>query len=418
VKITEWARLLGKFIGVQVVVQIVGLASGILLVRVLPKQEYAYFTMANAMLATMTLLADVGISSGLSSIGGKVWNDPQRFGSLINTALALRRNLAVVSIALLSPILLWMLIAHGSPAWYAFIVVLPVVLAVGVQIANGVLATVPRLQFKVRELQNLELFAAVLRLSILAVAYLIFLNAVIALVAAVMMYFAQHIVLQRLASTGIDRTVPSNEEDHRAILGIMRRQAPNDIYYCIQGQITVWLISIFGTAKSIADIGALGRLAMIFAILASVMASIVVPRYARCQAPDVLRRRYHQILAGYMLFGAVLIPVVFLFPDQALWILGDQYAHLRGEVVLIVISAVMNSTLAGIFALNASKAWIPPAWINIGVITLVQIMLLGLLDLSTVRGVILFNILSVIPAFFTFAWVNHRGIAQLEKSPA
>src|SRR5437870_11197866 len=92
------ARVVGNFAIVQGVVQLVGFMSGILLVRTLEQREYAYFTIANTMQGTINLLADVGISVGLISIGGRVWQDRRRFGELINTALGLRKRLGVVAV--------------------------------------------------------------------------------------------------------------------------------------------------------------------------------------------------------------------------------------------------------------------------------------------------------------------------------
>ena len=92
------ARVLGNFVLVQSVVQIIGFLAGILLVRRLDQRDYAYFTITNSMQGTINLLADIGISIGLVSIGGRVWHDRRRFGELVNTALKLRRTLGVVAI--------------------------------------------------------------------------------------------------------------------------------------------------------------------------------------------------------------------------------------------------------------------------------------------------------------------------------
>lgn len=75
-----WLKTLSKFVSVQLVVQVLGFASGILLIRTLDKQEYAYFTLANSMQGTMNVLANAGVGSALWAIGGKVWQDPYRFG--------------------------------------------------------------------------------------------------------------------------------------------------------------------------------------------------------------------------------------------------------------------------------------------------------------------------------------------------
>src|ERR1700740_2340041 len=100
----DHARRIGNYALDQVAVQILAFTSGILLVRWLPQREYAYFTIANAMQGTLNLLADIGISVGLISIGGRVWQDRHRFGELINTGLAVRKKLALAAAVIVAPI--------------------------------------------------------------------------------------------------------------------------------------------------------------------------------------------------------------------------------------------------------------------------------------------------------------------------
>src|ERR1051326_2269595 len=112
------ARRVGNYALVQIAVQLLAFTSGILLVRWLPQREYAYFTIANAMQATLIMLADIGISTGLISIGGRVWQDSHRFGELINTGLAVRKRLALVATIVVAPILYAMLARNGSSLNY------------------------------------------------------------------------------------------------------------------------------------------------------------------------------------------------------------------------------------------------------------------------------------------------------------
>src|SRR3981081_1714702 len=112
------ARIVGNFAVVQGVVQLIGFCSGILLVRWLDQREYAYFTIANTMQGTITLLADIGISVGLVSIGGRVWRNLHRFGELITPALGLRKSLGVIAVIAVMPILFSMLIKNGASFSY------------------------------------------------------------------------------------------------------------------------------------------------------------------------------------------------------------------------------------------------------------------------------------------------------------
>ena len=108
-----YARRVGHFASVQMLVQMIGFATGILLVRQMEQREYALFTIANTMQGTINVLADIGISIGLVSIGGRVWQDGHRFGELISTGLKLRRKLGAFAIIGVTPLLYYMLAKNG-----------------------------------------------------------------------------------------------------------------------------------------------------------------------------------------------------------------------------------------------------------------------------------------------------------------
>src|SRR5712691_4662926 len=117
------AKIVGNFAIVQAVVQIIGFLSGILLVRTLEQRDYAYFTIANTMQGTINLLADIGISVGLVSIGGRVWQDRHRFGQLINTTLSLRKRLGAIVVIAVTPLLYFMLVKNGASISYTALLI-------------------------------------------------------------------------------------------------------------------------------------------------------------------------------------------------------------------------------------------------------------------------------------------------------
>lgn len=414
-RVLYWGKTLSKFISAQLIVQAIGVASSILLVRTLNQTEYAYFTIAFAMQSTMNILADAGIGISLSSIGGRVWKNPHRFGQLINTALRLRRYLAAVAVVVVTPILVWMLTSNGASSVYTCVITLAVLLSLNYQLSTGVLMNVPRLHSQIGRVQKLDLMGAVSRLALLVAAYFIFLNAAVATFAALFALLIQYFLLKRWVTDSVDVDAPVSEEDRATMLGIVKSQAPNAVFYCVQGQLIVWLISIFGSTRNVAEVGALGRLGIIFSVIGAVMTSIVLPTFARCQSPRQLQRRYWQILIGYCLFGMMLVALATLFPDQLLWILGSKYSHLRSELVLMMLMTASSSIVATMWSLNSSKAWIKHSWLNIPGTLTVQVLLLLLLDISTLDGVLWFGILSVIPTFILNAALTYQGFSRRER---
>src|SRR5207253_2536139 len=278
------AGRLGSCAMVQVIGQIIAFSSGILLVRWLPQREYAFFTIANAMQATLMLLADIGVSVGLISIGGRVWQDRHRFGELIKTGLAVRKKLAAVATA-----------------------------GLAVAIAGAT-------------------------------------------------FLLQYVLLRSYAAKVVDLKANENAEDRHEIVRLIRNLAANAVFYCFQGQITIFLISFFARrAASVAEVGALGRLAMIFTVLTNLLINIFVPAFARCQGKRKLRYLYAAIAGGVILFSAIVLGGAALFPDQFLFVLGNRYTHLHRELLLMVGVAVITALSGTLWLLNASKAWITGA---------------------------------------------------------
>src|SRR3954462_12476757 len=122
-RVLHRARVVSNFALVQAFVQVIGFLSGILLVRYLDQREYAYFTIANTMQGTLNVLADIGISIGLISIGGRVWQDQHRFGQLVNTALGLRRRLGLLAAVAVIPILYFLLVKNGASVIYTALLI-------------------------------------------------------------------------------------------------------------------------------------------------------------------------------------------------------------------------------------------------------------------------------------------------------
>ena len=394
----KWAPILVKFAFVQAVVQVVGFAAGLLIVRSLPKREYAFYTIGNTMLATILILADSGISSALSSIGGRVWQDHQRLSSLVNTALQLRRQLAALTVLFVVPVLIWLLLQNGANPLVTLGVVLAVLAGSALELFTHIYAIALRLRSEFRQIQTQALSGALVKLAIVGIALFIFLNATVALSAVVLGYAVQFWMARRWVNREIDREAPADPEMRSEIVSVLRRAAPHSLYYCLQAQITVWLISIFGNSENVANVGALGRLVVVFALLSSVTVEVVLPAFSRIQSLGQLRRRYLQIVLGYFVFSVLLVGVVAAFPQQVLSILGSQYSHLHSEGILMAACAVA-STMAGLlWATNAARAWIVPPLLLIPCTIAVQVVLVFLLRLSTVRGVLLFTMYTWVPS--------------------
>ena len=409
----KWLPILARFTFIQGVVQLLGFAAGILIVRELTKREYAFYTIGNTMLSTILLLADSGISSGLSAIGGRIWQDNGRLGSLMNTALQLRRQLAVLTIVVVVPVLVWLLRQNGAHLRETILLVAAVLAGSGLELITRIYSVALRLKSQIRQIQNQALTAAIVKLAVVGVALFIFFNAIVAILSVVIGYAVQFWMLRRWAAKNIDRSAPPDDTMRAEILSVIRKQSPHSIYYCLQGQITVWLISIFGSTDNVANVGALSRLALLFMIVSSVFSEVILPAFSRIQSPSQVRKRFFQIVFGYIAMSALLMCVIMAFPRQILSILGSQYANLQSEGILMAASAIVLAISGLLWAVNAARAWIVPPHILIPCTLTLQVVLVMILDLSTVKGVLLFSIYSGIPSIVLSIWCALRRMWEI-----
>lgn len=405
-----WIKILAKFASVQIVVQMLTSLGGILLIRTLSKEDYAYFTIANSMQSTMSLLADSGIGSSLAAVGGKVWQDNHRFSQLINTALWFRYRLAIVSVAIVTPILVWLLLHGGASPLYTLGIVATVLASLNAQLTISVLMVVLQMHSQIEKIQKFDLFAAGSRLLLLCISYFVFLNAMVATAIISVVFGIQQFILKAWTDKILDRKANINSDDQEFIFSTIKNVAPSVAFFCVQGQLGILLISLFGSTENIAEVGALSRLSILFSVVGSLMSAIVLPAFSRCQSEILLRRRYFQIVGSYVGLGFILVVFAALFPTEIVWILGKQYIHLKAEVLLMMISTVFSATIGIMSTMNYAKAWVNYGWAEIPLRIILQTSLLLILDISTVRGVLLFGLLSNISPFLVNMILTYQGL--------
>jgi hypothetical protein len=112
-------------------------------------------------------------------------------------------------------------------------------------------------------------------------------------------------------------------------------------------------------------------------------------------------------------FSGIVLLSAALFPHQFLFVLGNKYAHLERELLLMVAGSVLAALTGAFWALNSAKAWIAGAWLYIPLTITAQLALVPFVDFSTVNGVLIFNLLSAVPNLLLNLVLGFRGLRQL-----
>jgi len=403
------AITLARFTGLQTAVQAVTAVCGFLIVRTLEKPDYAAYTIAASLLTLLNALTDCGIGWGLNAVGGPIHNDSSRLRGLISIALRLRGYLAIVAVPM-TVISAFYLLRKNGVAWPNTIGLTAIVVGT---IFGTFLTTIYGVSLRLRALyttvQKFDLLGSCLRLLLIVMVASFFLNAITAILITAITLTVQGILLQRTAEKILSAEPREEEADRAALLGLMKKQALATLFFAYQGQITIWVISIFGSTEKVADVGALTRLAIIFAIIGNIVTGLAAPTLARCTSLRQLVQLFLLELGGYIVFSATLLAVSLIFPEGLLWILGGKYSTLTHEVPLLVGMAIIGGMVAVVHTLALSRGWIWQTW-TIPVMTFATQLTCGaFLQLDTVAGVLWFGILSLMPTLLVTSYMVSRG---------
>lgn len=401
-KIFNWGKLISITGSAQIIVQAVGFASGILIIRLLPVQEYAFYTLANTMLGTMTVLADGGISAGVMAQGGKVWRDKDKLGTVLATGLDLRRKFAIISLLVSVPVLLYLLIRNGASVLMASLITIALIPAFFAALSDSVLQIVPKLHQTILPLQKNQIAVGLGRFFMSVITMFIFPWAFVAVLAAGIPRIWGNFQLRKIVKGLITNDQQPDEDVKKEVLSLVKRIMPTSIYYCLSGQISIWIISFFGSATSVAQLGALGRFGMLFNFVSVLMATLLIPRFARiANNSKLIVVRFIQVQLFLVLIGGFFVFCFFVLDNQFLWILGDSYKGLNKELLFIAISGSLG-LLSGITnsMLTVQSIIIPPI-LFISITISVQILTLFLVPMNTVSGVILFGVFATLSLYIT-----------------
>ena len=403
------AKTLASFTTIQTAVQAIMAVSGFLIVRVLSKSEYAAYTIAASFQTLLNSLTDCGVGTGLNALGGRVWQDAARLNGLVAASLRLRGYLAsgAIPVTVISAVYL---LRKNHVSWITTVTLAVCIVAtIWGTFLTTIYSTPLRLRSLYTTVQRFELLGACLRLMLITALAFIFLNAVIAILVTAIALTVQGLLLRRRAIKILGEDVHEDQADRSTLVALIKKQAFTTVFFAYQGQVTIWIISIFGSTEKVADVGALTRLAVVFGIVSSVLGGLVAPTFARCESLERLGRLFALALASYLAAAALLLFCSFAFPREVLWILGGKYMSLTHEVPLLVASAIIGGLTGVIHTLSWSRGWVWQMWTIPFVTLFVQIIAVRLLPLNTVAGVLEFSIFSATPWLLVTSYMATRG---------
>lgn len=391
-RVSEWLKLLAVTGSTQILVQATGFISAILIIRLLPTDEYALYTLANTLLSNLIILGDSGIANGVMSEGGKVWQDKTKLGKVLATGMSLRFKFARYSLLATTPPFLYLLYHHHAGWGTSILIILSIIPAFYAATIGSLYEIAPKLRQDIIPLQKIQLGAAIGRMGLIVMSlFAMPLTIVATLAAGIAQIWANKKTLQ-VSKNYADSTQAPDPIIEKRLVGMSRRMLPEAIYICLSGQITIWLISFFGSTAAVAEAGALTRLTTVISLFSMLFAALMVPRFARMATGGLLLRRYIQIQLGMLVMFGLIVLGVYLLSTQILWVLGPAYSDLQLELVLMMTGSALYVIGQSCFLLCASKTWVINPIISIPLSLCTIAISAFTIDISSLAGLFTLNI--------------------------
>ena len=392
-RVRRWTKILSAYFSTQTVVQLTGIAAGLLFVNFMPVREYALYTLAFSVITFFNFLTDLGSSTSLVYFFRRTAKEGEDFQPYFRAVLSLRRLgflLGAAGVLIAFP---RMAMAKGFGLREAALVTGGIVLCVWFQIASSLRVLALRLADRYGASYRAEVAGGLTRLALAAVLVAV---ALLKSWLGVLSAAAGSAVVASLARPAMaPASAPIDLRlFQRKVLRYLLPTLPSALYFATQGPLMVWLAATFGATRNIAEVGALGRLGLVVGIFSSLTGVVFLPRLARITDDRLYFRRCLQFGALLAAVALTMLAAAAIAPDVFLFLLGKNYAGLHRELLLVVAGAGVSLLDGYLVSVNLARSW--TRWQGLAVASLVgvQAVLVAVIPLSTTAGVLTFNLLS------------------------
>jgi len=383
----RWSGILAAFFSAQSAVQLLGIGAGLLFVNYLPVEQFALYTLANSVLSFFTFASDLGSTSSLVYFYRTTSHEPGAFESMLAAVSSLRRTAFILGAVIAAVALPAAAAARGLPAKDALFCTVGVLAAVWFQIEASLGVLTLRLANDYGRSYRAELAGGLLRLALAAA--LVGLGGRIAWL-AVLTGTAATALVATLARARHSRPTADLAGSRRRVVRYLLPSLPNALYFSVQGPLTVWLSATFGSTRTIAEVGAIGRLGLVVSIFGSLTGVVFLPYLARVQDERVYLARFLQFGALLALLGGLLFAAAAGVPKLFLALLGPRYNGLHAELLFVVGGAWLTLLDGYLVNVNFSRSWNRWQSVALAIQVATQCVLLIFIPLSTTLGVVRF----------------------------
>lgn len=417
-RLRRWTLILSAFFSANTLIQLTGLASGLLFIRYLSVDEFALYTLAMSVVTLFSFATDLGSTSSLMYFFREVAGHDEEFAGFAQAVRSLRGTAFFAGSVLVAAIFPALALGRGFPLAGVLLCLVGVIATVGFQIraALGLLAL--RLRNRYAQAYRAEITGSCLRLALAAgIVLAAWTQAPVALASGVIATWATARLSGRISRVAVPG--PDQAEKRRRVLRYLRPTLPTALYFAAQGPLLVWLSATFGDRKNIAEVGALSRLGLVMGLLSALAGVVFLPHLARIADDRLYRVRFLQFGAAIAAWPVALLAAAALAPRVFLLVLGPHYQGLETELLWLIGAAGFALLDSYFVSVNLARSWTRFQAPMLIVQVAAQAWMIVQLPLSSTSHVMMFNLFSAALAcvlqvatltvgFTRPAWVHWR----------
>jgi len=370
--------------------------AGLLIVNVLPKEQYAQYTFLVAAATLMMGISDLGLAHSVLPIIGTRAREPSWVVGVSRQVFSWRWLMLTAGLLVVGPY--WYINSSGrgwiEPAYLVGTVLYFTIVLLqlrehyynSVAVVLGHISTTNRIA-AVSLTTRLALIGAVLLLPVTDWSVTGILGATAAAnMVAVEMY---RIAMRKLEVPDVTLDAADRKKVDKQALKITLPLLPAGIFLQVQGVATIFLASLFGSTDLLAEVGAFGRLAIVLTVVDRVTSVLLFPVLARTPTGPRLGKIVLLVHAAYM--GAMALVLLSAVFGGHFWVmlLGAKYANLESHVWMVILSAILINASGFAFRTLAVRGLTAKQHYTVPVIIAVQVLyfwLFGISDLVSVLG--------------------------------
>ena len=378
---------------------VLGGVAGLLIVNALPKEQYAQYTFLLTCMTLMLGITDMGLANCCLPVVGQRAGEMPWVVAACHRVFQKRGWLLLLGFFVMVPYWLTTALQHHwltSAYWIASIFSVLVVL---LTLPANYSSTVLMILGHITPLNRAGFFSLSVRLAFVCAVLLLPITAysLSGVIAATAAAGAVSLLFYRRAFRvlGVMPSRLSGEEAKRTDADIYRIAKPvilPAIFFQVQGSIMVFVVSLFGTTSTLAEVGALGRIAMVLVVIDRVAHILLFPMIARASDGP---RLVSMVARSHLAYGGLMTTIFLsacIWPEYWILLIGSKYESQQVVLWMVFLSALLMSCAQFAFVTLSSRGYTRRQTFVVPFVLSLQVLCLWVFGVADLRAVLALGI--------------------------